>query len=251
MRFSICGFIVALVFASCASLAAPTEHAEIPIADAFDFPVGAPDGAGYHKARGYSANGHLGEDWNGHGGGDSDEGDPVCAIGNGIVVLARDVQLGWGNVVILRHAYWDEGELKYIDSLYGHLSEIAVREGEIVRRGQRIGGIGNNRGMYHAHLHFEIRKNLRIGMKRSAFPRDYSCYFDPTDFIKDHRAISGGPEKALVALNTFQESAERYDAPTPKVNLLAEVHARKSMVAQNSKPRRKGPFIVDRYSDMR
>ena len=40
------------------------------LADGFDYPVGKPDGEGYYIFRGFSPNGHLGEDWNGNGGGD-------------------------------------------------------------------------------------------------------------------------------------------------------------------------------------
>jgi murein DD-endopeptidase MepM/ murein hydrolase activator NlpD len=104
-------------------------------------------------------------------------------VATGVVVLAKDVQLGWGNVVIIRHAYFEKGELRTIDSLYGHLANLLVHEGQVVRRGQHLGGIGDNRGMYDAHLHFEIRKNLEIGMNRASFPRDDRNYIDPTPFM--------------------------------------------------------------------
>ncbi|HEY1080753.1 MAG TPA: hypothetical protein VGE29_00740, partial [Prosthecobacter sp.] len=52
----------------------------VRLADGFDFPVGKPDAAGYYKARGYWPNGHMGEDWNGNGGGDSDLGAPIYAM---------------------------------------------------------------------------------------------------------------------------------------------------------------------------
>ena len=47
------------------------QQAATFLADGFDLPVGKPDGEGYYKARGYRPNGHLGEDWNGKGGGDT------------------------------------------------------------------------------------------------------------------------------------------------------------------------------------
>ena len=174
------------------------------VADGFDFPIGDCDATGYHKARGFQRGGHPGEDWNGPAGGNTDLGDPVYAIGNGIVVLSRDVQGGWGNVVIVRHAYYDNGRLDYIDSLYAHLDKMNVSEGEVISRRQQIGTIGNNRGMYHAHLHFEIRKNLAIGMNRSAFPKDLENYCDPTNFIAKRRALSRPDDTARVALNTFK-----------------------------------------------
>jgi hypothetical protein len=56
--------------------------------------------------------------------------------------------------------------------------------------------------MYDAHLHFEIRKNLTIGMNRSAFARDFSNYYDPTQFLETHRQLHGGGSM-LIAMNTF------------------------------------------------
>lgn len=37
--------------------------------DGFDFPVGKPDADGYYNAQDFQENYHLGEDWNGNGGG--------------------------------------------------------------------------------------------------------------------------------------------------------------------------------------
>ena len=173
------------------------------IADGFDFPVGKPDAEGYYKARGFRPGGHVGEDWDGIRGGDTDLGDPIYSAGDGIVVFARDVHLGWGNVVIVRHAYRDGGNVKYIDALYGHLQKMLVSRGQRVSRGQQIATMGTAHGQYDAHLHFEIRKNLEIGMSRSKFQKDFNNYFDPTQFINSHRHLSGGGANYKVAMNTF------------------------------------------------
>jgi hypothetical protein len=63
--------------------------------------------------------------------------------------------------------------------------------------------MGTAHGQYDAHLHFEIRKNLEIGMSRSKFQKDFSNYFDPTKFIAAHRHLSGGGANYRVAMNTF------------------------------------------------
>lgn len=173
------------------------------LADGFDFPVGKPEAEGYYKARGFRAGGHVGEDWDGVRGGDTDLGDPIFSIGDGIVVFARDVHLGWGNVVIVRHAYRDGGNVRYIDALYGHLQKMLVNRGQRVSRGQQIATMGTAHGQYDAHLHFEIRKNLEIGMSRSKFQKDFSNYYDPTQFINLHRHLSGGGANYKVAMNTF------------------------------------------------
>jgi murein DD-endopeptidase MepM/ murein hydrolase activator NlpD len=179
------------------------QSAFTKVADGFDFPVGKPEAEGYYKARGYRPHGHMGEDWDGIRGGDTDLKDPIYSIGDGIVVFARDVHLGWGNVIIVRHAYRENGTVKYIDALYGHLHQMQVGRGQRVARGQQIATMGTAHGQYDAHLHFEIRKNLEIGMSKSKFQKDLSNYFVPTDFITAHRHLSGGGANYRVAMNTF------------------------------------------------
>jgi murein DD-endopeptidase MepM/ murein hydrolase activator NlpD len=182
------------------------------IADGFDFPVGKPEAEGYYKARGFRSGGHLGEDWDGVRGGDTDLGDPIYSVGDGIVVFSRDVHLGWGNVLIVRHAYRENGNVRHIDALYGHLNSMLVGRGQRVSRGQQIATMGTAHGQYDAHLHFEIRKNLEIGMSRSKFSKDFSNYFDPTQFINSHRHLAGGGANYKVAMNTFtQDGAYHFD----------------------------------------
>jgi murein DD-endopeptidase MepM/ murein hydrolase activator NlpD len=188
------------------------QTAFIKVADGFDLPVGHGDAKGYYKARGFRSNGHLGEDWDGVGGGDTDLGDPVYCIGDGVVVFARDCHQGWGNVVIVRHAYREAGSVRNIDSLYGHLDRILVRHGQAVRRGQQIATIGNAHGLYDAHLHLEVRKNITIGMSRDKFAKDLSNYYDPSQFIAAHRRLQGGGASYRVAMNTFTyDSRIRWD----------------------------------------
>jgi hypothetical protein len=174
------------------------------LADGFDFPVGKPDAAGYYKFRGFWPNGHLGEDWNGKGGGDSDLGDPIYSIGRGVVILSEDVKVGWGNCVIVRHAYRDNtGKIDMVDSLYAHLNERKVSVNQVVERGQLVGTMGGNNGMYAVHLHLEIRKNLQIGMNRSQFARDYSNYHSPTTFINANRQLQASFQKVDVPVKNF------------------------------------------------
>src|SRR5262245_17826827 len=87
---------------SCSSPEA-VSPAVVPLADSFDFPVGPPDAAGYRDAQAFGENDHLGEDWNGLGGGDTDLGDPVYSAANGLVLFAEDIGGGWGNVVRVAH----------------------------------------------------------------------------------------------------------------------------------------------------
>jgi murein DD-endopeptidase MepM/ murein hydrolase activator NlpD len=184
----------------------------IKLADGFDFPVGKPNGKGYYKARGFRSRGHLGEDWDGLGGGDTDLGDPIYCIGDGIVVFARDCKMGWGNVIIVRHVYRDGDAIKNIDSFYGHLQKILVHGGQAVKRGQQIATMGNAHGLYDAHLHLEIRRNIEIGMSRAAFARDFNNYYDPSQFIASHRVLSKSYGSYRVAVDTFKHDEKiRWD----------------------------------------
>lgn len=162
-------------------------------ADGFDLPVAPPNGNGYYKSRGFRAGGHLGEDWLVTDGSSARSfGRPVHSIGNGIVVLARDIRSTWGNVVIVRHAWIENRGLRFADSLYAHLDRVSVREGQQVLRGQQIGTIGNNHGMYPAHLHFEIHRDLSIGVNHQQGTRDLRSYWLPTEFITARRRLAGG-----------------------------------------------------------
>lgn len=228
-----------------ALVAAPqAEQVRTRVADGFDEPVGKPDGEAYYRSRGFLSY-HPGEDWNGLGGGNSDLGAPVYAIANGYVTFARDARMGWGNVVLVRHIYMENGKLETVDSMYAHLSKIVVREGQQVTRGQQVGTIGTNRGMYVAHLHFEIRKNLHIGINRSAYPRDLVNYYRPNVFIAAHRKLSGGGRSAMIVTNTY----------TLGKNLA--LPSDESVIRKTSKPEHvkspaAGPkrFQVNRFEDL-
>jgi len=151
----------------------------------FDFPVGPPDASGYYDAQPFGTNDHLGSDWNGDGGGDTDLGDPVYAIAAGVVSAASDHGGGWGNVVRVVHPC---GEVpgREVESLYAHLDGIEVHAGQRVVRGQRIGTIGTAGGQYRAHLHLELR--ARPGMPLGGgYSEDTAGYLDPTAFIHRHR----------------------------------------------------------------
>lgn len=142
------------VFDPAFAIPSPIEMVMAPTADHFTYPVGSHHGALTYNAQPFFTNRHLGDDLNGIGGWNSDLGDPVYAIGDGLVVFAGWPADGWGNVVILQHELAD-GQL--VQSFYAHLDSMHVPVGRIVRRGEQIGTIGNADGVYLAHLHFEIR----------------------------------------------------------------------------------------------
>lgn len=75
----------------------------------------------------------------------------VKAAMDGEVILARSSATGYGNVVVLHH---DSG----FSTIYGHMNVIIAREGESVRQGQAIGGVGSTGRSTGPHLHFELRR---------------------------------------------------------------------------------------------
>lgn len=137
-------------------VASPRELVLAPKAVSFDQPVGSAHGALTYNAQPFLTNRHLGDDINGIGGWNSDMGDPVYAVADGQVVYAGWPSDGWGNVVILLHELPD-GEI--VQTFYGHLDTMTVPVGRQVRRGEKVGTIGNADGVYLAHLHFEIRRS--------------------------------------------------------------------------------------------
>lgn len=242
---------MALLCEDAAAQAAASEkfqYAPTRSVDGFDMPVGKPDAEGYYRSRGLRVGSHMGDDWNGEGGGNTDLGAPVYSTAHGLVVYARDARMGWGKLVIIRHAYWENRRWNYVDSLYAHLHQIFVREGQQARRGQLVGTIGTNRGMYTAHLHFEIRKNLRIGINQGSYRKDLSNYYSPIDFIKGRRKIDGGNRRVNVPINTFRLQTRVVDT------MGARSSDRESPIAEKRpapppKETRKGDYRIFRYSD--
>ena len=156
------------------------------IAEGFDFPVGKPDADGYFLALRFGQKLHLGEDWNGVGGGNTDLGDPVYATADGYVTFAEHLCCGWGNTVRIIHKLDNHPYYEYIESVSSHLNDIVVQKETFVRRGDLIGHIGTADGKYSAHLHLEMRTflDMNIGPGYSA---DQFGYISPTPFIRQNR----------------------------------------------------------------
>jgi murein DD-endopeptidase MepM/ murein hydrolase activator NlpD len=85
---------------------------------------------------------------------------PVRAPAGGTVTFAGGQQ-EYGITIILDHG-------QDVRSIYGHLSQVAVKHGERVERGQLIGYTGNTGRSSGPHLHYEI-----LVKGRSVNPRAY------------------------------------------------------------------------------
>lgn len=77
------------------------------------------------------------------------EGTDVFATGEGKVETA-DWRTGYGNCIDINHGY------NYL-TRYAHLSEILVKPGDQVKRGQLIGKVGSTGKSTGPHLHYEVR----------------------------------------------------------------------------------------------
>lgn len=78
-------------------------------------------------------------------------GTEVYATGDGKVTRADNKSSGYGNHIRIDHGYG------YV-TLYAHLSEMNVRAGQKVKRGDVIGLVGNTGKSMGPHLHYEVRK---------------------------------------------------------------------------------------------
>jgi murein DD-endopeptidase MepM/ murein hydrolase activator NlpD len=79
------------------------------------------------------------------------EGTSVKAAEDGVVAYAGNELKGYGNLVLVRHSGG------YVTA-YAHASDIAVKRGDQVKRGQIIARAGQTGNVSSPQLHFEIRK---------------------------------------------------------------------------------------------
>ena len=79
------------------------------------------------------------------------EGTPIKAADDGVVAYAGNELKGYGNLVLISHA-------NGFVSAYAHASELMVKRGDTVKRGQVIAHAGQTGNVTSPQLHFEIRK---------------------------------------------------------------------------------------------
>lgn len=82
-------------------------------------------------------------------------GAPVVAAGSGIIVSAGWLG-GYGKAITIQHNGVQQ-------TLYGHLSEIFVQEGQKIEQGTVIGRVGSTGNSTGPHLHFESRMSTSDG----------------------------------------------------------------------------------------
>lgn len=90
-----------------------------------------------------------------HGGIDlaAEQGSDVFASMDGEIIF-KGKQGGYGNLIIIKHS------LGY-ETRYGHLFDFNINLGQKVKKGQKIGEVGQTGRATGPHLHFEIRRNSK------------------------------------------------------------------------------------------
>lgn len=109
----------------------------------FAFPVKNPKLSGYDFS---PVTNHYGIDLGGN------QGDPILAAENGVVVYAGWNDWGYGEMVVIDHGNgWQ--------SLYAHLAKVEVKCGQELYRGDVLGAMGATGNANGVHLHFELRSD--------------------------------------------------------------------------------------------
>ncbi len=117
-------------------------------------------------------------------------GASVSAISNGVVVMAG-MNGGAGRMVAIRHSSGYE-------SMYLHLSSIAVRVGQHVSQGELIGRVGSSGLSTGPHLDYRLRKN--------------GVYINP---LTEHRRMPPGEPVPASLLGAFKLERDRLAALLP------------------------------------
>lgn len=81
----------------------------------------------------------------------SPDGNPVTATADGLILFAGR-WFGYGKLVTISHGFG-------MTTRYGHMSRVAVRVGQRIKKGDIIGYVGSTGRATGPHLHYEVRLN--------------------------------------------------------------------------------------------
>ena len=179
-------------------VAVPTKHRDwveffveyilpsLPVTEEFDTPLRPPDGEGVVITFPYRESGHMGEDWS-TAKGDAALGEPVYSVADGWVSVAQDFASGWGKVIFVCYKLPEGRYPPFVEVEYTMLNTMEVTSGQFVKRGQRIGTMGNANGAYKAHLHWEVRWAVGKGLSNGFDSSNPEGWMGPSDFLTAHR----------------------------------------------------------------
>jgi murein DD-endopeptidase MepM/ murein hydrolase activator NlpD len=114
-------------------------------------------------------------------------GADVLAAAEGRVTVARDNRDLCGLIVVIDHDPYG------YRTVYCHFSDIAVRVGESVKRGQRIGAVGTSGqrawpGFEHVHL--ELQRGRDIHAIEDPLPRTVGCFDEAKAYPSDRLVLT-------------------------------------------------------------
>jgi murein DD-endopeptidase MepM/ murein hydrolase activator NlpD len=162
----------------------------LPVTDNFVTPLRPPDGDGVFISLPFLEEGHLGEDWT-TAKGDAALGEPVCSVADGWVAVAHDFENAWGKVIFVDYRLAPGRYPPFIEVMYAQLQSMDVAAGDFVKAGQKIGTVGNAGGIYQAHLHWEVRDTVGLGLGLG-FSQNRDGWLAPSDFLGAHRGDRSG-----------------------------------------------------------
>lgn len=91
------------------------------------------------------------------------EGTPIYAIANGRVIKSTVQESGFGHHIVVRHPDTPDpdypGQTAVLYSVYAHMSDVNVVEGQNVKKGDMIGRSGKTGTATTPHLHFQIDRD--------------------------------------------------------------------------------------------
>lgn len=164
----------------------------LPVADEFDTPLRPPDGEGAVVSFPYQERGNLGESWT-TAKGDAALGEPVYSVADGWVSVAQDFQNAFGKAVFICYRLPEGRWPPFVEVMYAELNSIDVKPGQFVKRGDRIGTVGDGDGTYSvasggagASLRWEVRQTVGLGLG-PGFEANASGWLGPSEFIVAHR----------------------------------------------------------------
>jgi murein DD-endopeptidase MepM/ murein hydrolase activator NlpD len=172
----------------------------LPVANEFDTPLRPPDGAGATVTLPFLyADQHLGEDW-ATAKGDAALGEPVTSVADGWVSVAQNFENPFGKVVFICHRMPEGRWPPFVEVMYAMLDSIDVKPGQMVKRGERIGTVGHGDGTYPAHLHWEVRQTVGLGLG-PGFNTRRDGWLGPSEFISAHRGDRAKDPLQMKVLN--------------------------------------------------
>lgn len=113
-------------------------------------------------------------------------GAPILAAEDGVVEATGNQDkycygAAYGRFVVVKHD-------NNLTSFYAHLSSISVKKGDIVKRGDVIGGMGSTGASTGSHLHFTVyfTPTFRMTNSRSCGPMPVGGPVNPLDYLNKY-----------------------------------------------------------------